>query len=86
MSNLPRQTGGMKLKHLFPELEKSEGRLIASFGEARLVKSLRGTYQLIGGTQADRSQAFEWISLFMHEIVPQVLAPGDNQFRRTRGV
>jgi hypothetical protein len=74
----------MRLKHLFPELEKSEGRPIASFGDARLVKSFSGTFQLIGGSGADRSHALEWISLFMHEVVPQLKRPGEEQFPQSQ--
>jgi hypothetical protein len=28
-----------------------------------------GQHELIGGTDADRHEAFEWVSLFAHEIV-----------------
>ena len=40
---------------------------IAGFGDARLVRKLNGDYQLFGGTDADRTAAKQWISLFMHE-------------------
>jgi hypothetical protein len=48
---------------------KDEGELVASFGEARLVKYLDGKVQLKGGAEDDRVAAKEWISLFWHEAV-----------------
>ncbi len=45
-------------------------RLIASFGQARLYADWEGRYELRGGTAQDRTEAKEWISLFMHEAVP----------------
>lgn len=38
--------------------------LIASFGEARLVRR-DGRICLIGGSMADRSEAMEWAMLFL---------------------
>lgn len=59
----------MKIKHLFPELTKNEGQTIATFGQARLIHTPEGKWQLVGGSTADRVAAHEWISLFMHEAV-----------------
>jgi len=59
----------MKLAHLFPELDPNQGETIAMFGSARLIKNFTGQYRLLGGTDEDRSEASEWISLFMHEAV-----------------
>lgn len=59
----------MKLKHLFPELPVPEGELVAAFGRARLIKTLVGQYELLGGSAEEQAQALEWISLFMHEVV-----------------
>ena len=62
----------MKLKHLFEDLDSNSGQIIASFGSARLVRTFTGQYQLMGGTRDERSEATEWISLFMHEaVIPQ---------------
>jgi hypothetical protein len=52
----------------FPEF-RDDGETIASFGQARLVKYLDGKLELKGGSRADRLEAYEWISLFMHEAV-----------------
>jgi hypothetical protein len=52
----------------FPEFE-DEGEVIASFGQAKLVKSLDGRYELRGGSKDDRLEAREWISMFCHEVV-----------------
>jgi len=48
---------------------KRKGEVIAGFGQARLVKKLDSTYELLGGSEDDRQAAKEWISLFFHEAV-----------------
>jgi hypothetical protein len=57
----------MKLNHLISQ--RGRGTLVRQFGEARLVRQRNGEHELIGGTAADRAAAFEWVSLFAHEIV-----------------
>ena len=57
----------MKLKNLIPLRYRT--KLIRQFGEAKLVKLPNGQHELIGGTYQDRTTAFEWASLFAHEIV-----------------
>ena len=57
----------MKMK-FFP-LFKDEGELIASWGEAQLIKYLDGKTELRGGSDQDRAEAREWMSLFRHEAV-----------------
>jgi hypothetical protein len=59
----------MKIKHLFPELAKKDGEIVATFGQARLIHTLEGRWELVGGSTGDRLDAHEWISLFMHEAV-----------------
>ena len=59
----------MKIIHLFPG-SRTEGEVIAYFGTARLIKTVDGKYELVGGSAADRTEAKEWISLFFHEAVP----------------
>lgn len=68
MSNPVAQSAVMKLKNMLPELRK-QGEVVAVFGQARLVKHMDCNYELVGGTPADRHDAREWISLFMHEVV-----------------
>jgi len=46
-------------------------------GEARLIKYLDGRTELRGGSNQDRAEAREWISLFWHEAVV-----GDDRGRR----
>ena len=48
---------------------KDEGEVIASWGEAQLIKYLDGKTVLRGGSKEDRLAAPEWISLFWHEAV-----------------
>ncbi len=55
----------MKLK-FFPPF-RDEGELIASWGEARLIKYLDRRSVLKGGSKEDRAEAREWISLFWRE-------------------
>ena len=59
----------MKLSRLFPELDPNQGETIAMFGRATLIRNQAGQYRLLGGNDHDRSEAAEWISLFMHEAV-----------------
>lgn len=58
----------MKLKNYFPGF-KDQGEVIASFGQAQLVKYLDGKYELRGGSREDRLAAKEWISMFWHTVV-----------------
>ena len=44
--------------------------LITTFGRAKLVTLPDGSIVLQGGQAQDRTAAKEWISLFMHEVVP----------------
>jgi hypothetical protein len=48
---------------------KDEGEVVASWGEAELIKYLDGKVELKGGSKEDRIKAQEWISLFWHEAV-----------------
>ena len=57
----------MKLKNLMPLRYRQQ--IIRRFGAARLVKLPNGQHELLGGTDSDRTAAFEWTSLFAHEIV-----------------
>lgn len=49
--------------------QRITGQVIQQFGTARLVKHRNGQHELIGGTAADRTEAFDWVSIFAHEIV-----------------
>ena len=48
--------------------------LVARFGRAKLLSRADGRVELRGGTDADRTEAKEWISLFMHDAVPRIVA------------
>jgi hypothetical protein len=52
----------------FEETERAEAH-IASFGQGELVRTTAGRYELRGGTRVDLSEAREWASLFMPEVV-----------------
>jgi hypothetical protein len=57
----------MKLNNLVPKRYRKQ--VVRQFGEAKLVRLHNGQHELVGGTDADRSAALEWVSLFAHEIV-----------------
>jgi hypothetical protein len=57
----------MKLKNIIPL--RFRRHLVRQFGHAKLVRLPNGQHELVGGTDADRAAAFEWVSLFAHEIV-----------------
>lgn len=48
---------------------KDEGELVASWGEARLIKYLDGKTELRGGSDQDRAEAREWMSMFLNDGV-----------------
>jgi hypothetical protein len=53
--------------------EPAYWNLIASFGQARLFNRADGRVELRGGSEADRTEAKEWLSLFMHTAVPRIV-------------
>jgi hypothetical protein len=57
----------MKLKNLIPKRYRKQ--VVRQFGDAKLIRLHNGQHELVGGTDANRSEAFEWVSLFAHEIV-----------------
>jgi hypothetical protein len=57
----------MKLQNILPL--RYQKRVVRRFGQAQLVKLPNGQHELIGGSEADRAEAFAWTSLFAHEIV-----------------
>jgi hypothetical protein len=67
----------MKRKSEYYPRFKDEGEVMASWGEARLIKYLDGKTELRGGSDQDRAEAREWMSLFWHEAVV-----GDDRGRR----
>jgi hypothetical protein len=67
----------MKRKSEYFPPFKDEGEVIASWGEAQLIKYLDGKTELRGGSDQDRAEAREWMSLFGHEVVV-----GDGSRRR----
>jgi hypothetical protein len=56
----------MKMKRML-ELLRPQEELIASFGQAQLVRTLDGKTEFRGGTAEDRQKAKEWISMFWQE-------------------
>jgi len=58
------QNGGMK-----NEKQNRKDELITQFGGAMLVKTREGKFELQGGSADNRTEAKEWMSLFLHEAV-----------------
>ncbi len=58
-----------RLNQYLERLNLAEAETIATFGGAKLVKTLNGKHELRGGSPRDRAQAREWISLFLHNAV-----------------
>ena len=68
------------MKFNYSDSQKSQtGEIVATFGEAKLIKGRDGRYQLRGGRPDDCFEAREWASLFLHEAV---FAMGDSVAKR----
>ena len=57
----------MKLKNIIPW--RYGKRVVRQLGQAKLIELAKGQHELIGGSDADRADAFEWATLFAPEIV-----------------
>jgi hypothetical protein len=51
----------------YPYRPIAEDNEIAGFGSARLMRKLNGEYYLVGGDEADRAAAREWVNLFLRQ-------------------
>lgn len=71
----------MKLK-LLDYLGVNEPTLIASFGQAQIVRHLDGRCELRDGTPDDHTAAREWASMFMHGAIPSPGSIRSNQAGR----
>ena len=52
----------MKLKNVIPQRYRRQ--VVRQFGDAKLIRQPNGQHELVGGTDTDRADAFEWSSLF----------------------
>jgi hypothetical protein len=59
----------MKRKSEYYPSFKDEGEVMARWGEAELIKYLDGKTELRGGSDQDRAEAKEWMSLFWYEAI-----------------
>ena len=57
-----------KTRNKFPDFQ-DVGEVIATWGEAKLVKHRDGKLELRGGSKEEVGEAREWLSLFWHEAV-----------------
>ena len=62
-------TNILTMRDFFPGSTGNQTEVVATFGQAKLMKNLDGKLELIGGSKDDRLAAHEWISLFMHEAI-----------------
>lgn len=69
MSDPRCQSWGMIKRNQTPETTPNRPQLIMEFGQAQLLASPEGKLVLKGGTAGDRTEAKEYISLFLHEAV-----------------
>ena len=67
-NDCPGVTGLARIRNYFPK-HHDEGAVIAAWGEAKLIKHLDGKTELRGGSDHDRAEARERMSLFWHEAV-----------------
>ena len=58
----------MQIRNILPEFRDSD-ELVASWGEAKLVKYRDGRTERTGGSKEERGEAKEWVSLYWHEAV-----------------
>ena len=58
---------GYETENIIPQRYRNQ--VVRKFGAAKLIRQPNGQHELVGGTDADRANAFEWSSLFAHEIV-----------------
>ena len=52
-----------------PRIMLHTRRVVALFGQARLMREANGQFQLEGGNRHDRLAAIEWSSMFLPEAV-----------------
>jgi hypothetical protein len=64
----------MKIQIDSDPANKNYVRVLLRFGRADLVTAHNGRLELRGGSKADRTEAKEYISLFMHEAVPKFVS------------
>ena len=74
MSHPTGYSAGMKIQIDSDSATKNCVRVLLRFGRADLVAANNGRLELRGGTIADRTEAKEYISLFMHEAVPKFVS------------
>ncbi len=52
----------MKLRN--PLARRHSQEVVRQFGDALLIRNSNGQHELIGGTNADRTAAFEWVGIY----------------------
>jgi hypothetical protein len=55
--------------HRMPESLRQRHEVVATFGQAQMIRTLDGKCQLKGGTDVDRQKAKEWMVSFLPEAL-----------------
>ena len=58
--------------------DRHDGRVIATWGQARLLKNLDGACKLVGGSVEDRAEAQKWVAMFMPRDRVEGLPPAQS--------
>jgi len=59
----------MKNRNDAPAIKSNRSYTVMLFGQAKLIQTPEGKLKLKGATRDERTEAKEFISLFMHEAV-----------------
>ena len=60
---------GMKNRNHAPAIKTNRSYTVMLFGQAKLIQTAEGKLKLKGATRDERTEAKEFISLFMHDAV-----------------
>jgi hypothetical protein len=56
-------------RNRLPESLRNRNEVVATFGQAQLIRTLNGECQLKGGTEPHRLKAKEWVAMFVPEAL-----------------
>ncbi|MEI6192820.1 MAG: hypothetical protein WCS42_00650 [Verrucomicrobiota bacterium] len=59
----------MKNRNQTPVIKTNRSHTVMLFGQAKLIQTAEGKLKLKGATRDERTEAKEFISLFMHDAV-----------------
>jgi hypothetical protein len=65
MSHPSWHRGGMIRNWYLAGRDPERAEVVATFGDARLLKTQRGRLEVEGGTEVDQREAWEWVERFL---------------------